>query len=65
MSEHPDAYDSTVWPATPKQMPLLWPVKNSSDGAVAELRVAKGDLARLKTGELVLSAEISERVVNL
>lgn len=65
MARFPEAYDTSVWPGTPKQMPLLWPVQNSPDDAVASLRVLKADLPRIKSGELVLTTEIIERVVNL
>lgn len=63
MSRNPEAYDEN-WPGTPRKMPLLWPVQKSSDPAVVELRVVKGDLPAIKSGELVLPAQIGERVVN-
>ncbi len=60
----PASYDLELWPGTPKQMPLLWPVV-SDDGAVADLRVAKADLGRLRNGELRIPKSIRSRVVNL
>lgn len=63
MAAVPASYDLGIWPGTPAKMPLLWPVVGD-DGALAELRVAKADLPRLKSGELSIPKAMKERIVN-
>jgi hypothetical protein len=62
MAQEPESYDTELWPGTPENMPILWPVVS---GPVYELRVAKADLPGLSAKKLSVPSTIKQRVVNL
>ncbi len=53
-----------LWPSAPRDMPILWPDPIGGSSAVANLRVAKADLADLRAGRLSVPSQYADRVVN-
>ena len=54
------------WTATPRNLPLLWPVVDTeAEVAAYELKVSKADKELLRQKKLSIPASVAKKVVNL